>query len=74
MTWEEREKEIQAFRAETLANAGGREHVRRGALPELKEEYRRYRRIWIRFQDYETIIAFTFDEWVDMTIGRFPNG
>ncbi len=74
MTWEEREKEIEAFRAKTLADAGSREKVRREALPKLKEEYRRFRSIWIRFHDYETMIAFTFDEWVGMKIGRFPDG
>lgn len=73
-TIQEVEKEIEAFRARTLINAGGRENVRREALPELKEEYRRYRYIYIRFQSYPVIIAFTFDEWVDMTIGRFPDG
>lgn len=72
-TWEEMEKEVEEHRAKTLEEAGGREKVRREALPSLKEEYKRYGYIYIRFRDYVVRIAFTFHEWVRMSIGYFPD-
>lgn len=73
ITWEEREREIDTFRAKTLEKAGGREKVREEALPKLKTEYKRYGHIWARFLEYRVLIAFTFSEWVDMNVGYFPD-
>ncbi len=73
ITWEERELEIDAFEAKTLEEAGGREKVRREVLSRLKEEYKSYGKIYIRFLDYKIRIAFTFSEWVDMSVGYFPD-